>query len=122
MLVPIIEATQDDLVPPNPNKLLSNALFAMVAFGFGEIFGSLIMGFILDKKGNKFGTVVILCIIIIMIPLTLFYIHLANYGVFTYVVTFLWGLMDSSTNTHTFSMLGTEFDSDTEPFAVFILL
>jgi predicted MFS family arabinose efflux permease len=74
----------------------------MVALGFGEIFGSLTMGIILDKKGNKFGTVIILGIIIVMIPITLLHIYLSKYGVLTFVMTFMWGYMDSSANTHSY--------------------
>jgi hypothetical protein len=37
-------------------------------------------------------------------------------------MTFLWGIQDSCVNTHCFEMLGFEFESNKEPFAVFNMM
>lgn len=36
-----------------------------------------------------------------------------------FLFTFMWGFMDGAVNTHTYQMLGFEFDTATDPFSVF---
>ena len=41
-----------------------------------------------------------------------------EFGFQSYVMCLLWGLHDSSVNVHTYSLLGFEFVSNSEPFAL----
>lgn len=50
------------------------SMLAMVGFGFGEIFGGFLIGFIVDRWGSKFAIAVNVLIIIIMTGITIAFI------------------------------------------------
>jgi predicted MFS family arabinose efflux permease len=64
---------------------------AMTAFGFGEIFGCLFIGYIVDKFGTKKAGFVILIIISIMTAFTLGVIAQYKYDFLVFAMTFAWG-------------------------------
>jgi predicted MFS family arabinose efflux permease len=83
----------------------------MVAFGIGEVVGSIIIGIIIDKIGSKKTSLVNILIILIMINVTAASVYSEKYDWMTFLMCFLWGLQDSSLNIHTFQILGFEFIS-----------
>lgn len=94
----------------------------MVAFGFGEVVGSILIGIIIDKIGSKKTSLVNIFIILILINVTGYSVYSERYDWITFLMCFLWGLQDSSLNIHTFQILGFEFISQSEPFGVFNIL
>ncbi|MFS8160083.1 MAG: hypothetical protein ACMG6E_07715 [Candidatus Roizmanbacteria bacterium] len=84
-------------------------MFAMVAFGVGEICGGPILGFVVDKKGNKAATVTNMIMISIQTMFVLLFLYFNEYNWLAYAMTFTWGVQDSANNTHTSEMLGYEF-------------
>lgn len=83
----------------------------MVAFGIGEVVGSIIVGIIIDKIGSKKTSIVNILIILILINVTAVSVYSEKYDWMTFLMCFLWGLQDSSLNIHTFQILGFEFIS-----------
>ena len=77
----------------------------MVAFGIGEVVGSIIVGIIIDKIGSKKTSIVNILIILILINVTAVSVNSEKYDWMTFLMCFLWGLQDSSLNIHTFQIL-----------------
>ncbi|TNV71880.1 hypothetical protein FGO68_gene9607 [Halteria grandinella] len=94
-------------------------MFAMVAFGFGEIFGGLSIGQVVDRKGSKFASLVNMGYVLFTIALTLLYLNSPSYGFLVFFMAFMWGVEDGAVNTHCLEMLGFEFEDNTEPFSIF---
>jgi len=64
---------------------------AMVALGFGEIFGSIVMGRVVDKFGSKPTCFINVSLVLIATISVLNYLYLNKYSYFAYAMTFLWG-------------------------------
>ena len=48
----------------------------MVAFGFGEIFGGLTIGQIVDRKGSKFASLINMAIVLFTVIMTIIYLRI----------------------------------------------
>ena len=94
----------------------------MIAFGVGEVVGGLLMGWFIDKYDSKKATILNLFIVFAMTAVTLESIISQKFNYLTFITTFLWGLQDGTFNTHTFQVLGSEFETQSEPFGVFSLV
>lgn len=94
----------------------------MVLFGFGELIGSYLQGYIIDRWNTKKATLSIILFVSMMIMVTITAIKWNSYGFITFFMTFLWGLQDSSMNVHLFQILGFEFDTAAEPFSVYLMM
>jgi predicted MFS family arabinose efflux permease len=70
----------------------------MVGFGFGEVFGGLLHGLLIDKIGSKKTIFVNLLILILAISATQYNISLTEFGVWSFVMCFFWGYEDGSCN------------------------
>lgn len=90
----------------------------MVAFGFGEILGGPVLGFIIDKKGNRAATLANLIMIFTETVLVLLFLYFNEYTWLAFAMAFMWGFQDSANNTHTSEMLGYEFDDNARPYAI----
>lgn len=90
----------------------------MVAFGVGEMLGSMLIGIIIDKKGNRAAIVTNLILIFTQTVFTLAFLTVNEYNWLAFIMAFLWGLQDSANNTHTSEMLGFEFDNNSEPYSI----
>ncbi|CDW80475.1 major facilitator superfamily protein [Stylonychia lemnae] len=97
---------------------VSQSMLTMVSFGAGEILGSLFSGWLIDKYGNKKTALFNIFLVLIQTGLTLVYLINYKYSWFSYVLTFVWGLQDSSTNTLSNEMLGFEFNNNSQSFSV----
>ena len=73
------------------NKQLEMSLFAMIPRGVGEMVGSLLIGYIIDKYGQK--KAIVACAIKLTTAMILIFIYIWKYefGVLTFFVTFFWG-------------------------------
>ncbi len=69
----------------------SKVLFALIALGFGEVFGGLLLGLIIDKIGSKKTSLINFSVIIILIAVTIFSINSERYNWLTYLMCFFWG-------------------------------
>lgn len=69
----------------------SKVLFALIALGFGEVLGGLLLGLIIDKIGSKKTSLINFSVIIILISVTILSINSEKYNWLTYVMCFLWG-------------------------------
>jgi predicted MFS family arabinose efflux permease len=87
-------------------------MFAMVAFGVGEICGGPILGYVIDKKGNRAATLTNIIMIIIHTVFVMLFLYYNEYNWLAYLMTFFWGVQDSANNTHTSEMLGYEFEDN----------
>jgi hypothetical protein len=50
------------------------------------------------------------------------YIYIDQYSFLAFVMTFVWGVQDSSISIHLDSILGFEFTSNKEPFSIDVLM
>jgi len=119
MLVPILTASIDS---EDQQLQFQKSLLAMVALGAGEMIGSLIQGQVVDKVGNRTPVIIIVVSLMVTIAVTLFYIKKMEFGWLAYVMTGLWGFQDGALNTHTYQMLGFEFEDSATAFAMFNLI
>jgi len=103
----------------NDNKKTEIALFAMIALGFGEMTGGLILGYVMDKFGQKIGITYCICQTVIAFTLFFIYNELYTFSVLAFFMTLFWGLQDSALNTLCNCILGFEFESKIVPFSVF---
>lgn len=68
------------------------ALFTMIAFGFGEVFGAFFMGWFIDTFNPKRATIMNMVIIFFMIIITLFSINCEKFNWLSFLMSFLWGI------------------------------
>ena len=78
----------------------------MVTLGFGQMFGGLLMGLLMDKIGAQKTAMVNVALLSITIFLSILIIYQKSYNVITFMCCFFWGLSDGALNIHSFSVLG----------------
>ena len=91
----------------------------MVLFGVGEIMGGFFIGFFIDKFSSRFAVMINLVLIVVMGGVTLLFINQFSYNFLAYLMCFLWGFQDSAVHTHTFEILGFQFEDNYTPFSLF---
>lgn len=85
-------------------------MFCMVALGVGEMTGGLAIGQLIDKRGSRVAVLAILASIAVMTVVTLVFLYVNTYNWLAFATAFIWGFQDSCVNTHSYQMLGFEFD------------
>lgn len=115
MLVPIIV---DTLQHESESEQFELSMLAMVSLGFGEIFGSLIIGQVIDRIGSKRTSLINAVLILVADIVVLCFMLRRKYGPIAFVMTFLWGFQDSSVSIHLNTILGFEFEAEKEPFSI----
>jgi predicted MFS family arabinose efflux permease len=90
LLVPMVASTVTDT--DDHNAKLMKSMYAMVSLGVGEIVGSLAIGQVIDRFGNKLTSWLTAVMIAMQTILTLCLIKQGTYGPLVFVVTFVWGL------------------------------
>ena len=83
----------------DPSYQFKWSMLAMVGFGFGEIFGGFIVGYVVDRWGSKYAILVNLAMIIAMFGVTIGFIVQFEFNFLAWLMCFLWGLQDSGINT-----------------------
>ena len=58
------------------------------------------MGIVIDKFGPVRGSYMNCANILVMIGITIFNLHVLEFDVFTFLMTFTWGWLDGSLNIH----------------------
>jgi len=106
------------------NNKTSKALYGMVGFGFGEVFGGLLHGLLIDKIGSRKTIFINILIVILVISATQYNISLTEFGAWSFIMCFLWGYEDGSCNIFLFQLLGNQFDAkhSGEAFGCFNLM
>ena len=89
--VPLMYESMHDVDWTSDQKL-AISLYAMIPLGIGEIIGGLVQGKIADKFGVKAGLIFILVLTAVAFVAVFITIGLYNFGGFTFLMTFLWGL------------------------------
>ena len=97
-------------------------MIAMIVFGIGEMTGGPFIGRIVDKYNSRVACKVNLIIVVLLADVVVVYLFLFRFNFLAYIMTFLWGFQDSAVNTHCYGILGFEFSSTTDPFAVYNIL
>lgn len=94
----------------------------MALLGLGEIFGGQFIGLVKDKVNKRFA----LFLQILLTVAAFAFVFIVNekdiYDYMSFIMAFVWGLMDSGLNAIIRSMLGFEFESKIVPFSVFNFL
>ncbi|CDW79190.1 major facilitator superfamily protein [Stylonychia lemnae] len=119
ILLPIITDTLDDKDTSHKFEL---SMLAMVSLGVGEIVGAIGMGMIVDKIGSKKSCWVNIFLVILQTLAVLLFLYIDEYNWIAFMMTFLWGVQDSSISIHLDAILGFEFETNKEPFACDILM
>ena len=119
MLTPIMILSLNDRTNLDDNHKTRLALFGMIAFGFGEMFGGYIMGVFIDNLGSKVGSVKCIILCILTTAITYISIDVNEYNYVSYTMCFFWGYFDGCINIHCLQIMGFQFVSKSEPFAVF---
>ena len=73
ILVPMINLSLRDI--PSYNTRFEKSMFAMVAFGVGEIVGGLLIGQIVDRKGSKRASLVNMTLVFLTTIMTIMYLN-----------------------------------------------
>jgi hypothetical protein len=60
-------------------------------------------------------------LIVVMTFVTLAFLGINQFNLLAFLMTFLWGVQDSTVNTHCFEICGFEFDNNSEPYSLFNL-
>ena len=68
------------------------SMLAMVGFGFGEIFGGLFIGWIVDRFGTKVAILCNLAIILMMFGVTSAFIEVNEFNALAWIMCFMWGI------------------------------
>lgn len=97
-------------------------MMTMVALGFGEIIGANVQGRIVDRLGTKKTCLLNVGLVLISTMLVLNYLYVNRFTKFAFVMTFMWGYQDSSVSIHLNSILGFEFEGNSEPFSIDALI
>ena len=100
------------------NRQTQMAMLAMIALGFGEIFGALLSGRVIDRFGKKAGVLLVVILMIVAFGFLFLVVILYEFNAATFFMTFFWGLYDSSLNNMLNCIYGFEFDSKILPFSV----
>lgn len=106
MMIPVLILQLKDRTDLSDNEKTSKALFAMVFFGVGEIFGGLMMGLFIDKFGSKCASVKNIILVMMMVAITYYNIYNGEYNYLSFMMTFMWGYMDGALNIHCFQICG----------------
>lgn len=95
------------------------SMYAMMAFGIGELIGSLAIGEVVDRLGNRLASWLTIASVLTQTILILLFIYDNQFGVLAISLTFFWGVQDAAANTQTQQLLGFEFQDNVRSFAVF---
>jgi predicted MFS family arabinose efflux permease len=85
----------------NKTDAMSDAGFALIFFGIGEILGCFAIGWFVDHMGSYKACYVNLGIMTVMGFFTVLYAIIFKFNALAYLMCFLWGFQDSAVNTHT---------------------
>lgn len=95
MLIPImVEQQKRDPIYYylSDNEMASNALFAMMVFGVGEIVGASSAGLLIDRVGPRLTAFFIISVLSATILVTLINLKSSEFGYKSYLMTGAWGL------------------------------
>lgn len=67
-------------------------MYVLASLGVGEMFGSLMIGQVIDNLGHKVTSVITLYLILLQTVLSVMYIYLNTYGGLAYVLAITWGI------------------------------
>lgn len=90
LLVSIIQSSLQDVT--DFNKKNEKSMLALVAFGFGEIFGGLIIGQVVDRRNSRVAALWNSCFVAVTTIFTIIFLIYQEYNWFTFVMAFMWGL------------------------------
>mmetsp|Transcript_17947 Transcript_17947/g.17138 ORF Transcript_17947/g.17138 Transcript_17947/m.17138 type:complete len:173 (+) Transcript_17947:111-629(+) len=122
MLVVMISETLPSGTEELDRENYMKSMYAMVVFGGGEICGGFFIGQIVDRINSKAAIWVNLASMVVMTGFTLGFLADFSYGWLVFAMTFTWGFQDGCVNTHSFEMIGFEFQDSAESFSVFYLV
>ena len=103
-------------------KVLSESLYAMMFLGIGQAISGLIMGIIIDIFNSRRACIANVFVMFLTFIISVVNLQQLEYGWISYLTCFMWGLSDGCLNTHSYQMLGFEFDSQNAPFAIYTLV
>jgi len=120
-LVPMMTYTMDSGWDTDlKNK---KALLALIGLGIGQIFGSLLMGRILDKFSTRFTVYANVLVSVSAYLILLAFARHASFSMeFACFMNFFLGWQDAGVNCFVYCILGFQFDSKTIPFSAFRFL
>ncbi len=93
----------------------------MTGLGFGEIFGALLIGIMVDKFGSKKTVMLNLLLLKCSVITTLIVLNVDASIPLTVLMCFFWGTHDGCLTSHSSEMLGFQFETKMEPFSIFNL-
>ncbi len=94
-------------------------MLTLVGLGFGDIIGSILIGYVADNYNSKQTTIICAVLTTLSIVISMSYIYFFEFSfIYALLMCFSWGLQNSATNVHLVCILGFEFDSKTTPFSV----
>jgi predicted MFS family arabinose efflux permease len=119
-MVPFISHTIQGADVQEQFKLAS---LASAMFGIGQLVGSPLVGYVNDHLGGGRPVARTLLVIhLVAYSVTLVYNEVHTFGWLAFAVTFFFGVQDAALQTQVTIVLGFEFRTNTEPFAIYRLL
>jgi predicted MFS family arabinose efflux permease len=66
-------------------------MLAMIGIGVGELFGTLICGFVMDRFGPFFGMVYTMVTTVLAFVMLIIYVEQYEFSILTYFMILTWG-------------------------------
>ena len=121
-LTPITNQVLKNYYPNQSEQFyLKYCCFSLMFFGFGSVVSSIVMGYIIDCTSSKKAIVFNLVCLAFTLVVQVNNIWNNDYK-FAILATFTWGFQDGAIKTHSFQMLANEFDSQNDPFSIFLFV
>lgn len=123
LLTPIMTLAQTKDDPDkSENEVLQNCLFAFIFFGIGQALSGLAMGKLIDITSSKQACIYNVFVMLLVTAASIFNLQRLEFSWLSCLTLFIWGFQDGMVNTHSFQMLGFEFETQSDPFAIFTLV
>ena len=94
----------------------------MMILGIGECMGSLAGGFLIDNFGTKNTCIFNALIVALNGFIVAFSTRSLKYNNFSFVMCFFLGVQDSMSTSNAMQILGFEFETQSEPFSVYMII
>ena len=95
----------------------SQAFYCYIQLAIGTMLGSVVLGWVMDKKGYHASLLLILVVSVIVLLGCIWYNEVFQFSWTAHLVAFGWGFLDAVYVNFINAVLGFEFESMITPFA-----
>ena len=114
--VPFLTSTMHEEDWTN-NQKNQQGFYALMALALGSMFGSVLIGVVLDRFGPKNAIYCILGVCTVVLSSAIVFNEIHQFSLWAYFISFGWGLQDATLINMLNNLMGFEFKSKVTPFA-----